>query len=183
MQLQTGKIQETAPLSVAWFDSPVGTLVGGATDDAVILLQFADDMSRVDVVTALERRFARPVSEAVNPHLIVLSAELASYFSGTLKQFSVPLSYEGSGFQCDVWSELLKIPYGETRSYQDIADTLRMPNATRAVGHANGQNRIAIVIPCHRVVNTGGALGGYGGGLWRKRKLLALEHGQQGLGF
>ena len=183
MHIQTGNIQETTPLSVAWFDSPVGTLVGGATDDAVILLQFADDMSRMDVITALERRFARPVSEADNRHLTVLSTELASYFTGTLKQFSVPLAYDGSGFQRDVWSELLKIPYGEVRSYQDIADALGMPNATRAVGHANGQNRIAIVIPCHRVVNSGGALGGYGGGLWRKRKLLDLEHGQQGLGF
>jgi AraC family transcriptional regulator of adaptative response/methylated-DNA-[protein]-cysteine methyltransferase len=181
--MQTGSTQLAAPLSVAWFDSPVGTLVGGATDDAVLLLQFADDMSRMDIVTALERRFARPVTEAANPHLMTLSAELSGYFGGTLKQFSVPLSYDGSGFQRDVWGELLRIPYGEVRSYQDIADALGMPNATRAVGHANGQNRIAIVIPCHRVVNSGGALGGYGGGLWRKRKLLDLEHGQQGLGF
>ena len=181
--MQTENPETTAPLSLAWFDSPVGMLVGGATEEAVVLLQFADDMPRTDVITMLERRFARPITEAGNRHLTVLSTELSSYFSGTLKQFSVPLAYEGSGFQRDVWSELLKIPYGEVRSYQDIADALRMPNATRAVGHANGQNRIAIVIPCHRVVNTGGALGGYGGGLWRKRKLLDLEHGQQGLGF
>lgn len=181
--MQTDNPETIAPLSVAWFDSPVGMLVGGATNDAVVLLQFADDMPRADVITLLERRYARPISETGNPHLTVLSAELASYFSGTLKQFSVPLTYDGSGFQRDVWGELLKIPYGETRSYQDIADALGMPNATRAVGHANGQNRIAIVIPCHRVVNTGGALGGYGGGLWRKRKLLDLENGQKGLGF
>ncbi len=90
----------------------------------------------------------------------------------------MPLKVEGSDFQQRVWKALLKIPYGQTRSYKQLAKTLRSPAAVRAVGQANGMNRIAIVIPCHRVVNADGRLGGYGGGLWRKQRLLALEQGQ-----
>jgi AraC family transcriptional regulator of adaptative response/methylated-DNA-[protein]-cysteine methyltransferase len=171
------------PLYLTFIDSPVGKLVCGATAEAVALLEFTDDTLRSAVTEKLARRFNRPVSEAANPHLMLLEMELAGYFAGIVRRFTVPLVYEGSPFQREVWRELLNIPYGETRSYQDIADALKMPNATRAVGHANGQNRLAIVIPCHRVVNTGGALGGYGGGQWRKRYLLDLESGQQGLGF
>lgn len=171
------------PLYIAFIESPVGVLIGGATADAVILLEFNGDTPPQNAVAKLERRFERPISEATNPHLMLLEMELAGYFAGMLRQFSVPLSYEGSQFQREVWGELLKIPYGETRSYQEIANALGMSNATRAVGHANGQNPLPIVIPCHRVVNSDGALGGYGGGLWRKRYLLDLELGQQELGF
>src|SRR5207245_2176076 len=87
----------------------------------------------------------------------------------------VPLVYPGTPFQQNVWSGLLTIPYGETCSYEDLARVVGSPQAHRAVGTANGKNRIAIVIPCHRVVNKGGKLGGYGGGLWRKQYLLDLE--------
>lgn len=83
--------------------------------------------------------------------------------------------YPGTPFQERVWKALLRIPYGETRTYEEIAHTIGSPRSVRAVGHANGQNRIGILIPCHRVVNKNGELGGYGGGLWRKRKLLELE--------
>jgi O-6-methylguanine DNA methyltransferase len=92
--------------------------------------------------------------------------------------FEVPLEVKGSPFQERVWQELVKIPYGETRSYEEIAKRVGSPEAVRAVGQANGMNRIAIVLPCHRVVNKSGKLGGYGGGLWRKQRLLALERGQ-----
>src|SRR5204863_8553507 len=96
-------------------------------------------------------------------------------FAGRRRTFDVPLVYPGSQFQMSVWRQLLAIPYGETRSYEDIAITVGAPAGCRAVGLANGRNRIAIVIPCHRVVNKGGKLGGYGGGLWRKQFLLDLE--------
>ncbi|MGA9364894.1 MAG: methylated-DNA--[protein]-cysteine S-methyltransferase [Bacteroidota bacterium] len=99
------------------------------------------------------------------------------YFNGSLKRFSVPLLYPGTPFQQSVWKELLRIPYGKTVSYEDLARRIGSPSAQRAVGHANGLNRIGIVIPCHRVVNKNGKLGGYGGGLWRKQKLLVLEKG------
>ena len=88
------------------------------------------------------------------------------------------MSVVGSDFQQRVWKALQRIPYGHTRSYKELAKAVRSPDAVRAVGQANGMNRIAIVIPCHRVVNADGRLGGYGGGLWRKQRLLGLEKGQ-----
>lgn len=169
------------PLYLIWVDSPIGKLICGATAEAVVLLEFTDDSPRKTIIEKLSQRFRQPVSEAANPHLMLLEMELAGYFAGIVQRFNVPLNYTGSPFQRRVWEELLNIPYGETRSYQDIADAVGMPNATRAVGHANGQNGLAILIPCHRVVNSDGTLGGYGGGQWRKRYLLDTEQGQQRL--
>ena len=111
----------------------------------------------------------------------MLKKELDSYFTGELRHFSVPLVYPGSPFQVRVWNELLRIPYGETCSYEELARRVGSSSGQRAVGHANGLNRIAIVIPCHRVVNKDGKLGGYGGGLWRKQYLLDLEKGARRL--
>jgi AraC family transcriptional regulator of adaptative response/methylated-DNA-[protein]-cysteine methyltransferase len=119
--------------------------------------------------------FGGTIVPGSNQHLELLEHELGDYFAGTLTKFSVPLVYPGSPFQRRVWRELLNIPHGETRSYEDIAAAIGKPKAVRAVGHANGLNRIAIVIPCHRVINKDGKLGGYGGGLRRKEFLLALE--------
>ena len=110
-------------------------------------------------------------------HIDRLKAELAEYFAGKRRVFEVPIVYPGSPFQQAVWKELLRIPYGATRSYEDVARAVGRSAAQRAVGTANGQNRVAIVIPCHRVVNKDGRLGGYGGGLWRKQFLLDLERG------
>src|SRR5262249_56091927 len=97
------------------------------------------------------------------------------YFAGELRLFSLPLVYPGSPFQVRVWNELLRIPYGKTCSYEELARRIGSSSGQRAVGHANGLNRIAILIPCHRVVNKDGKLGGYGGGLWRKKYLLPPE--------
>lgn len=105
----------------------------------------------------------------------LLESELAEYFAGTLENFTVPLVFPGTPFQEIVWKELLAIPYGETRSYEELAAAVGVPKGVRAVGRANGMNRIAIVIPCHRVVRKTGELGGYGGGLRRKQFLLELE--------
>lgn len=102
-------------------------------------------------------------------------SQLAAYFAGKLKDFELPLDLQGTSFQKRVWDLLLEIPYGETRSYAQIATAAGNPEATRAVGSANGRNPVAIIVPCHRVVQTGGGLGGYGGGLELKRALLALE--------
>ena len=110
-----------------------------------------------------------------NENFLRLQDELAGYFAGALRSFSVPLVYPGSPFQQRVWEQLLLVPYGETRSYQDLASAVGNPAAVRAVGRANGLNRIAILIPCHRIVNKNGDLGGYGGGLRRKQYLLNLE--------
>ncbi len=110
-----------------------------------------------------------------NKHLVQLEEELAAYFTGKLKRFGVPLVYPGTLFQRRVWEELLRIPHGKTRSYDDVAVAIGAKGSHRAVARANGMNRISILIPCHRVLNKDGRLGGYGGGLWRKQYLLDLE--------
>lgn len=101
--------------------------------------------------------------------------QLAEYFAGTRTRFSVALAPVGTAFQRQVWQELLNIPYGETRSYADVAYAINNPRAVRAVGHANGKNPISLIIPCHRVIGRAGSLVGYGGGLDRKRWLLDHE--------
>ena len=125
----------------------------------------------------LKRVFSCAIVPGENAHVGRLRKELEKYFAGDLEKFSVPLVYPGTPFQERVWNELLRIPYGQTRSYEDLARRVGSADAQRAVGTANGANRIAIVIPCHRVVNKDGKLGGYGGGLWRKQYLLDLERG------
>jgi len=161
-------------ITIKTLDSPVGPLTAGATDEGICLLEFAGPRSDLQT-NALARFFRAEVAEGNHPYLDQLETELAAYFAGRLREFTVPLVLRGTPFQESVWGELLRIPYGETRSYADIARAVCTVKASRAVGRANGQNRIAIVIPCHRVVNTGGSLGGYGGGLDRKRLLLDLE--------
>jgi O-6-methylguanine DNA methyltransferase len=119
--------------------------------------------------------FDAELEEGEHPLLDRLQAELAEYFAGRRREFTVPLAVRGTPFQEKVWRALQRIPYGKTQSYLDIARRVGDTKASRPVGSANGRNRIAIVIPCHRVINAGGALGGYGGGLDRKRYLLKLE--------
>jgi AraC family transcriptional regulator of adaptative response/methylated-DNA-[protein]-cysteine methyltransferase len=150
-------------------------LVAGATAEGICLLEFSDRRMLETEFGALRKQFRAPVLPGSNEHLERLQAELTSYFSGSSRAFSVPLVVPGTAFQRKVWDQLLAIPYGETRSYEQLAVAIGHPRATRAVGHANGLNRIAIVIPCHRVVNKNGGLGGYGGGLRRKQFLLDLE--------
>ena len=156
-------------------DSPLGPLVTVAGPDGVCLLEFAEP-DRLDAQLAAVRRwFGSDAVAGDSPHLDHLRGELDAYFAGALKQFTVPVVTPGTVFQERVWSELKRIPYGETRSYEDVARAVGVASAPRAVGRANGSNRIAIVVPCHRVVNKDGALGGYGGQLWRKQALLRLE--------
>jgi AraC family transcriptional regulator of adaptative response/methylated-DNA-[protein]-cysteine methyltransferase len=160
---------------LAWLRSPLGPLVAGATNDGVCLLEFTDRRMLETQFRTIQRLFAAPLVPGTNEHLRRLEYELAEYFAGARREFSVPLEYPGTEFQRRVWDELLQIPYGETRSYEQLARSVGNPRAVRAVGRANGLNRIAIVIPCHRVVNKSGQLGGYGGGLRRKEWLLDLE--------
>ena len=160
---------------LAWMETPRGPMVAGATSEGICLLEFSDRRMLETQFEKIRRRFPVPMIPGESDHLSQLRAELAEYFAGSRRDFMVPLIYPGTEFEHRVWSELLAIPYGETRSYQDIARTLEQTGASRAVGRANGMNRIAILIPCHRVVNQNGELGGYGGGLWRKRILLEME--------
>lgn len=156
-------------------DSPLGPLVTVAGPDGVCLLEFAEPVRLDAQMAAVRRWFGSDVIAGSSPYLDRLRDELDAYFARALKQFTVPVVTPGTPFQERVWSELRRIPYGETRSYEDVARAVGTVSAPRAVGRANGSNRIAIVVPCHRVVNKGGALGGYGGQLWRKEALLRLE--------
>jgi AraC family transcriptional regulator of adaptative response/methylated-DNA-[protein]-cysteine methyltransferase len=174
-----GQARGAEAATAAWIRTPLGPMIAAATNRGVCLLEFTDRRMLEAQLDTLGRRLKLPLVPGEHPLLDRLKTELAEYFAGARRSFEVPLHVSGSPFQERVWQELLRIPYGETRSYQDVARTTGSPEAVRAVGTANGMNRIAIVIPCHRVVNKGGKLGGYGGGLWRKQRLLGLEQGQR----
>lgn len=155
--------------------TPLGPMVLGATDKAVLLLEFTDRRMLETQLRRLEKRLRcvfLPGSTAVGQ---TLESELGAYFAGTLREFTVPLQPAGTDFQQAVWQVLRTIPYGQTRSYGEQARQLGRPSAVRAVAQANGDNPIAIVVPCHRVIGADGKLTGYGGGLWRKRWLLHHE--------
>jgi O-6-methylguanine DNA methyltransferase len=168
-------MKSTGPgFTTTLIDSPLGTLLAGAAAHGLCLLEFLGGR-RVEQETQAVARIFGPAVEGHSPHLERLRAELAEYFAGRRRAFTVPLLTPGTPFEERVWGELRRIPYGETLSYGAMARRLGIENGQRAVGTANGRNRIAIVVPCHRVINEGGGLGGYGGGLWRKSALLALE--------
>jgi AraC family transcriptional regulator of adaptative response/methylated-DNA-[protein]-cysteine methyltransferase len=174
-----GQSRDLDCIVVSWIESPLGPLVAGANSKGVCLLEFTDRRMLETQFATLKRRFECAIVPGKNHHVEQLERELRAYFAGTLERFTVPLVAEGTPFEEKVWGELRRIPYGETRSYEDLARAVGTPGGQRAVGHANGCNRIAIVIPCHRVVNKDGRLGGYGGGLWRKQFLLDLERGRR----
>lgn len=177
-----GVAEEPDAIAIDWMVSLVGPLLLGATREAVVLVEYSDPDRLQTQAERLRKHFAHPfVHVPDHPLLRELRRQLDEYFAGRRRNFQLPLRYEGSSFQERVWSALQQIPYGETCSYGALARQLGDPKATRAVGAANGVNPIAIVIPCHRVVNASGELGGYGGGLWRKQVLLDLEQGQQRL--
>ncbi len=170
-----GRYRDGECIVLSWVRTPLGPLMAGATSEGICLLEFADRQMLESQFATIKKLFDLPAVPGSNGHLETLQQELAAYFAGTLREFTVPLVYPGTAFQKSVWEQLLAIPYGETRSYEELAHAVGVPNAARAVGRANGLNRIAIVIPCHRVVNKDGQLGGYAGGLRRKQFLLDLE--------
>ncbi|HEX9793565.1 MAG TPA: methylated-DNA--[protein]-cysteine S-methyltransferase [Planctomycetota bacterium] len=157
--------------------TPLGPMVAAATDKGLGLLEYADRRALQAQVQSLRKRQGGAVVPGRNAVLEQLENELADYFGGSLQEFAVPLLVEGTPFQVAVWEQLLAIPYGETRSYEQIARAIGRPKAFRAVGRANGDNRWTILAPCHRVVRSDGSLCGYGGGLWRKQWLLDHERG------
>jgi len=160
--------------------TPLGTMVAAATQDGVCLLEFADRRMLETELNYLRKKFNASIIQGKNKHLEALELQLTKYFEGNLKEFSLPLVTPGTEFQKSVWMELQKIPHGVTRSYKQVAAAIKQPTAVRAVANANGMNRIAIIIPCHRVIGNNGHLTGYGGGLWRKKWLLEHEQGKSG---
>jgi AraC family transcriptional regulator of adaptative response/methylated-DNA-[protein]-cysteine methyltransferase len=162
-------------IRLAWIESSLGPLVAGAVDEGICLLEFTDRRMLEAQADVLRSRLGLPAAPAAHPYLERLKEELAEYFAGNRSKFGVPIHEPGTPFQERVWAALREIPYGETRSYGELARSLGDPAAVRAVAQANGRNRIAILVPCHRVIGADGGLGGYGGGLWRKRRLLEIE--------
>lgn len=157
-------------------DTPVGEMVAGANDEGICLLEFAHRRTFAEQVGQVERHVGA-VSPGSHPYLDALENQLGEYFRGARQSFDIPLVLAGTDFQERVWRTLLEIPYGTTISYAELARRVGSNGGSRAVGRANGDNRIAIVVPCHRVIRADGDLGGYGGGLSRKRRLLELEAG------
>ena len=155
--------------------TPLGPMIACATDEGICLLEFTDRRMFPLELKDLRRLLKANFVYGTNGHILNIEKELGEYFAGDRKTFEVPLVTPGSDFQKAVWHQLTTIPYGKTRSYEEQAIAINNLKAIRAVASANGANRVAIVIPCHRVIGKDGSLTGYGGGLWRKKWLLDFE--------
>lgn len=156
-------------------ETPLGTMYACAVEQGICLLEFTDRRMLETEFKYLTKVLNGTIVQGDNPHFHLLEAQLAEYFEGKRKIFSVPLYTPGSDFQNLVWNALKEIPFGETKSYKQQALAIKKPEAIRAVANANGMNKISILIPCHRVIGSDGTLTGYGGGVWRKQWLLDLE--------
>ncbi len=176
-------IEHSSAVYLHIIDTPLGPMTCGATASEVVMLEF-DEPARVDRHMRQLRLFEDAAFrwKKSDIHRRV-EAELEAYFEGDLTAFTSPIRLSGTPFQTDVWKELRAIPFGDVISYSEQARRMMKPRSVRAVAAANGQNRIAIMIPCHRVIGASGRLTGYGGGLWRKQKLLELEGAAVQLGF
>jgi methylated-DNA-[protein]-cysteine S-methyltransferase len=164
------------------FPDPLGTALAVVEGGSLLALGHYDSLEEAEAArvrgwpeAVRDPRDPRDQSDLDTAPLPALRAQLAAYFAGALRSFDLPLAPRGSAFQLQVWEALREIPYGATRSYADIARAVGSPGASRAVGGANHDNPIGVVVPCHRVIGAGGALTGYAGGLARKRFLLELE--------
>lgn len=162
-------------LSMAEIDTPLGVMVAIGNDDALYLLEFADHINMPGKLKRLAHQTQATLVSKTAKSIESITLELERYFKGQLQSFTTPHFLTGSPFQKRVWQELQKIPYGHTRSYKEIAVLLGQPTAYRAVAMANAANILPIIIPCHRVINSDGKMGGYSGGLVRKEWLLAHE--------
>ena len=163
----------STPHFTTTLDSPVGALSLAATDHALVALVWRRESHA--------GAFERAVESPSHPLLRETARQLREYFAGSRRTFDVPLEFRGTEFQRRAWSALLEIPYGETRTYRQMAEQIGNPAAVRAVGAANGRNPISIIAPCHRVIGMNGDLTGFGGGLDAKARLLSLEAPQRQL--
>lgn len=159
-------------------DSPLGLLTIGATDKGICLLVFDDESCIAKHLAQFNKREEIILIPSKTNLINQAEEQLKEYFNGNRKEFDLQLDMVGTDFQLNVWKELLKVPYGNTRSYKEQAIAVGDLKAIRAVAAANGENRISILIPCHRIIGTDGSFTGYSGGIWRKQKLLELENNQ-----
>ncbi len=160
---------------ISRIETPIGEMTAGATGSGICFLEFGHRYGNPSGYEDLSGKQGTDLKYGSNRHIRALKKQLKEYFRGKRKEFTLKLVLSGTGFQQRVWKELQKIPYGETISYSEQASSLNNPRSVRAVAHANGLNKIAIIIPCHRVIGAYGNLTGYGGGLDKKRWLIDHE--------
>jgi len=170
-----GKLAKDAMLKADWIETPLGAMIAVSDQSSLHLLEFADRKALPNELKKLSQTVKGDIGIGRLAPTEQIATELSAFFAGECAQFKVPLIMHGPEFTRSVWQELINIRAGETRSYSELAQTLGRPTATRAVARANGANQLAIIIPCHRVIGADGSLTGYGGGLWRKQKLIELE--------
>ena len=176
---RTYQLNKMAPLTFKEVHTSIGIMMFGSTAQGLCLMDFKYRKSFPRIINQIKNYYGKNISYNTTDIIEHAEEQLKAYLEGKLKSFTVPLDIRGSDFQLKVWKALLDIKYGETVSYMDIAQKLGRPEAVRAVANANGQNGIAIIIPCHRVIGSDGSLIGYGGGLPIKKKLLMLESGEK----
>lgn len=162
-------------ISTCLIETPLEKMYACATEQGICLLEFVDKRTLEYELKLLNKYLIAEIVQSTNKHLDLLKIQLAEFFAGKRRQFSVPIHMVGTDFQRKVWSELSNIPYGCTRSYLQLAAAINNPKAVRAVARANGRNPLPIVIPCHRVIGSNGELVGYGSGIERKLWLLEFE--------
>jgi AraC family transcriptional regulator of adaptative response/methylated-DNA-[protein]-cysteine methyltransferase len=167
-------------LKAHWIDTKLGSMLAISDDDGLWLLEFVDRRGLEREIERLRQRLKAAIIPDITEHIRSIESELGGYFDGSLKGFKTPIHLLGSEFQKMVWGELLRIPYGETRSYAEQAKAIGKSTAYRAVANANGANQLAIIIPCHRIITSGGDIGGYGGGVARKEWLIEHERKHAG---
>lgn len=170
---QNSKTQQIIELTR--IETELGTMIACATERGICLLEFTDRKMLETELKHLRNTLKSPIIQGNNKYFEPLKEQLSAYFKGDLKDFSIPLDMVDTDFQKQVWNILMQIPYGSTTSDGKLTEMLNKSSAVRAVANANGMNKISIIIPCDRVIGSDGSLTGYGGGLWRKRKLLELE--------
>lgn len=170
-----GDLKPGRTLSASWIATPLGDMVAVASASYLHLLEFVDRRALPSELRRLQDDLKEPIGLGTPDPIMQAQAELADYFIARSARFETPLQLSGSAFMRCVWDALRPIPVGETRSYGEIAREIGRPEAIRAVARANGANQIALMIPCHRVIGADGSLTGYGGGLWRKQRLIEIE--------
>jgi AraC family transcriptional regulator of adaptative response/methylated-DNA-[protein]-cysteine methyltransferase len=162
-------------INIHRFTTPLGPMIAGATEKGLCLLEFTDRRMLETEFRDLKKHLRANVVWGQHPLLLQAEQQITEYFEGIRKTFDIPLFAPGTNFQNLVWRKLMEISYGQSKSYKEQAINIENPNAVRAVAKANGCNRIAIIIPCHRVIGDDGSMTGYGGGVWRKKWLLDFE--------
>ncbi len=162
-------------IKIAYYKTKIGELILGSYDEKLCLLDFRYRKMRLTVDNRIKRYLKVDFVEQEDDIIAKTKKQIDEYLQGQRKEFTIPLLFVGSDFQKQVWQELLKVGYGETTTYLDIAKRINNPKAVRAVASANGANAIGLIVPCHRVIESSGKLGGYGGGLSVKKLLLNIE--------